>query len=113
MVPKRGSRFPDRSCSIAIWARPAALWPFVGPLARAMVPTEQSREGAVGQPLAAARRRGLFVAIVLSIGISQALAEAQHRAQPSWLDPALLEGAKKEGSVVVYTSTNEREGLPL
>ena len=25
----------------------------------------------------------------------------------------MLEAAKKEGSVVVYTSTNEREGLPL
>jgi iron(III) transport system substrate-binding protein len=32
---------------------------------------------------------------------------------PSWLDPTLLAAAKAEGSVVVYTSTNEREGLPL
>ena len=38
---------------------------------------------------------------------------AARRTVASWLDPALLEAAKKEGSVVVYTSTNEREGLPL
>ena len=34
--------------------------------------------------------------------------------KPSWLvDPALLEAAKKDGALVVYSSTNEQEGLPL
>src|SRR5947208_14993393 len=33
--------------------------------------------------------------------------------QPSWIDPALLAAGKAEGSLVVYTSTNEQEGLPL
>lgn len=35
---------------------------------------------------------------------------------PSWLasaDPALIEAARKEGALVVYSSTNEQEGLPL
>ena len=33
--------------------------------------------------------------------------------RPDWLDPALLEDARKEGSVTVYSTTNEEEGLPL
>jgi hypothetical protein len=32
---------------------------------------------------------------------------------PPWLDPALLPAAKAEGSLTVYSSTNEQEGLPL
>src|SRR5262249_62171026 len=31
----------------------------------------------------------------------------------SWLDPTLLAGAKAEGALRVYSSTNEQEGLPL
>ncbi|MEA2937290.1 MAG: iron(III) transport system substrate-binding protein [Alphaproteobacteria bacterium] len=34
-------------------------------------------------------------------------------AEPSWSDPKLLEAAKKEGSLVIYTSLNEEEGLPI
>ena len=30
-----------------------------------------------------------------------------------WIDPALLAFAKQEGSLVVYSSINEGEGLPL
>jgi iron(III) transport system substrate-binding protein len=30
-----------------------------------------------------------------------------------WIDPALLAAAKQEGALVVYSSINEREGLPL
>jgi iron(III) transport system substrate-binding protein len=60
----------------------------------------------------AAAARALAV-LALTLGVSPGLAAAQTQAQPSWLDPALLAAAKKEGSVVVYTSTNEREGLPL
>jgi iron(III) transport system substrate-binding protein len=36
---------------------------------------------------------------------------AQSTPSRAWLDPALLAAAKAEGSLVVYTSTNEREGL--
>src|SRR5215471_2391266 len=36
----------------------------------------------------------------------------QDAAHP-WLDPALLAAAKGEGSLIVYSSTNEQEGLPL
>jgi iron(III) transport system substrate-binding protein len=34
-------------------------------------------------------------------------------AEHPWLDPALLAAAKGEGSLIVYSSTNEQEGLPL
>ena len=34
-------------------------------------------------------------------------------ATPSWLDRSILEEARKEGSVTVYSTTNEEEGLPL
>jgi iron(III) transport system substrate-binding protein len=46
-------------------------------------------------------------------GLVLALAPAFGQSPPSrpWLDPALLAAAKQEGSLVVYTSTNEREGL--
>ena len=60
-------------------------------------------------PRMGARACGL-VAIALAVGASPGLAQTK---SPSWLDPTLLAAAKKEGSVVVYTSTNEREGLPL
>jgi iron(III) transport system substrate-binding protein len=33
--------------------------------------------------------------------------------KPSWLDASILEEARKEGSVTVYSTTNEEEGLPL
>jgi iron(III) transport system substrate-binding protein len=66
-------------------------------------------------PQAAALRA--LAALALTLGVFPGLAAAQTQPpQPpsaSWLDPALLAAAKKEGSVVVYTSTNEREGLPL
>lgn len=32
---------------------------------------------------------------------------------PAWLDPSLLADAQKEGSLTVYSTTNEEEGLPL
>src|SRR5687768_14643269 len=77
-----------------------------------MLGVEQNREGAM--PQAAAARALAALALTLGIFPGLAVAQAQSPSQsPSWLDPALLAGAKKEGSVVVYTSTNEREGLPL
>ncbi len=39
---------------------------------------------------------------------------AAQAGKPSWLvDDALLKAAQKEGNLVVYTTTNEREALPL
>src|SRR6185436_4186555 len=72
--------------------------------------TRKCGEGAMSALLAAAGRTGGLVSIVITLGASPGFAEAQ---SPAWLDPTLLEAAKREGSVVVYTSTNEREGLPL
>ena len=41
-------------------------------------------------------------------------ARAQPAARPSWLvDDALLAAAQKEGNLVVYTTTNEGEALPM
>ncbi|HLH93823.1 MAG TPA: extracellular solute-binding protein [Xanthobacteraceae bacterium] len=37
---------------------------------------------------------------------------AQNAAHP-WLDPTLAAAAKAEGTLIVYSSTNEQEGLPL
>jgi iron(III) transport system substrate-binding protein len=48
--------------------------------------------------------------VFLASDISPSVGEVQ---APTWLDRALLEAARREGPVVVYTSTNEREGLPL
>jgi hypothetical protein len=59
---------------------------------------------------AAAGYKRALAALALLLGASPALGETS---SPSWLDPSLLAAAKREGSVVVYTSTNEREGLPL
>ena len=60
------------------------------------------------------RLLGALAAIALVLGVSPGFGEAQSRSPSlSWLDPTLLEAAKREGAVVVYTSTNEREGLPL
>jgi iron(III) transport system substrate-binding protein len=76
-----------------------------------MLTVEQYREGAM--PQAAAARALAVLALTLGVLPGLAAAQAQPSQSPSWLDPALLAAAKKEGSVVVYTSTNEREGLPL
>jgi hypothetical protein len=42
--------------------------------------------------------------------VAQGLPSAPSR---PWLDPTLLPAAKAEGSLIVYSSTNEQEGLPL
>src|SRR5262245_21618560 len=52
------------------------------------------------------------LAATLSLWNTAALAQDK---TPSWLaqlDPKLVEAAKKEGQLVVYSSTNETEGLP-
>jgi len=53
--------------------------------------------------------------VALILGFAPADAQAQQQAPQSrpWLDPALLAAAKAEGTLTVYSSTNEQEGLPL
>ena len=50
--------------------------------------------------------------LALLLGVAPALAQG---APPSraWLDPTLLAAAKAEGTLTVYSSANEQEGLPL
>ena len=54
-------------------------------------------------------RLGGLAAVALSLG----LAPAAGQAPKPWLDQTLLAAAKKEGALVVYSSMNEQEGLPL
>jgi iron(III) transport system substrate-binding protein len=49
----------------------------------------------------------------LALVFSLAPAVAQAPQSRPWLDPALLAAAKAEGTLTVYSSTNEQEGLPL
>src|SRR3984893_17731436 len=50
--------------------------------------------------------------VVVILGLAPASAQGVP-APPPWLDPTLLPAAKAEGSLIVYSSTNEQEGLPL
>ena len=54
----------------------------------------------------------LLIAGALALNTAAALAQSATPDRP-WLDPALLAGAKAEGQVTIYSSTNEQEGLPL
>jgi iron(III) transport system substrate-binding protein len=49
----------------------------------------------------------------LAFGLVVSPSFAQGTAAHPWLDPSLLPAAKAEGSLIVYSSTNEQEGLPL
>src|SRR5258706_8510230 len=50
--------------------------------------------------------------LALSLSLVPVLGTGPAGAQPppSWLDPVLLPAAKAEGSLIVYSSTNEQEG---
>src|SRR5262245_11250672 len=48
----------------------------------------------------------------LLLGLAPALGQGNPPSRP-WLDPTLLAAAKAEGTLTVYSSTNEQEGLPL
>lgn len=48
--------------------------------------------------------------LALAFGLAPAYGQGNPR---PWLDPALLAAAKAEGTLTVYSSTNEQEGLPL
>jgi len=53
---------------------------------------------------------GLLSLALLFVALAPARAQsAATGAPPSWLDPGLLPAAKAEGSLVVYSSTNEQE----
>jgi len=70
----------------------------------------------IASPRAAAFGFALSLAAPLFALLGPVPARAQDTATtPSrpWLDPALLPAAKSEGSLIVYSSTNEQEGLPL
>ena len=62
-------------------------------------------------PAFVAACRGCVCFAALLIGLAPAL--AQSASSHPWLDPTLLAAAKAEGSLTVYSSTNEQEGLPL
>ncbi|MGH6771081.1 MAG: ABC transporter substrate-binding protein [Xanthobacteraceae bacterium] len=61
------------------------------------------------RPMTAGFRAGALAACALSLGLAPAAAEQVH----PWIDAKLLAAAKKEGTLVVYSSTNEREGLAM
>jgi iron(III) transport system substrate-binding protein len=55
-----------------------------------------------------------LVGFALAVGLASAHAQGVPSApSPPWLDQTLLPAAKAEGSLIVYSSTNEQEGLPL
>ena len=54
---------------------------------------------------------GLF-GLALVFGLTPAFGQGGSQDHP-WLDQSLLAAAKAEGTLIVYSSTNEQEGLPL
>src|SRR5262245_42170710 len=54
----------------------------------------------------------LFGGFIALAAVLSAMPSPAAKAQ-SWLDPALLEAARKEGTLVIYTSVNEEEALPV
>jgi iron(III) transport system substrate-binding protein len=55
-------------------------------------------------------RLGTLAAFALPFAVAPASGQSSKH---PWLDKALLAAAQKEGPLVVYSSMNEREGLPL
>jgi iron(III) transport system substrate-binding protein len=66
-----------------------------------------AREGTVSGNLTSLLRVGCF-----GLGLALWLAPAAAQT-PSWIVPELLQAAKAEGTLTVYSSMNEQEGLPL
>src|SRR5262249_38523851 len=59
-------------------------------------------------------RRSHWGYLAALAALAAALDAAPAAAQsPPWLDSTLLAAAKAEGSLIVYSSTNRQEGLPL
>jgi iron(III) transport system substrate-binding protein len=70
------------------------------------------REGKLG----IFRKTAICLHLAGLLAVGPALAPAHGQTTPAahpWLDPALLAAAKAEGTLIVYSSTNEQEGLPL
>src|SRR5436190_862773 len=70
--------------------------------------TAMAREGTVTGILTSSWRAGVFGLFSLVVWLSPAAAQT-----PSWIVPELLQAAKAEGTLTVYSSMNEQEGLPL
>jgi iron(III) transport system substrate-binding protein len=49
----------------------------------------------------------------LMVSASPALSQGAPAGAPSWIIPDLLKDAKAEGTLTIYSSMNEQEGLPL
>jgi iron(III) transport system substrate-binding protein len=56
---------------------------------------------------------GVRFCVLLGLVLSCGLVPAYGQGSPPWLDRSLLAAAKAEGTLTVYSSTNEQEGLPL
>src|SRR4051812_10226137 len=56
-----------------------------------------------------------FFGIALSLALAPAYGQGAQSAAADhpWLDPGLLKAAQAEGSLTIYSSMNEHEGLPL
>jgi iron(III) transport system substrate-binding protein len=90
----------------------------------ALQPAEKAEEFQVSQANCGGRGEGELSRVAarsgrptsplgfILVGALAVVAPVRAQSQ-SWLDPALLAAAKAEGSIVVYSSTNEQEGLPL
>ncbi len=64
----------------------------------------------MGGVRSAVARLGVPATLVVALGAAPAIGQIPER---PWLDPTLLAAAQKEGALVVYSSMNEQEGLPL
>jgi len=73
------------------------------------------RSRGIPEPREGPLRSGLLRALAIVALIAQGCAASAQPASDAhpWIDPALLAAAKPEGALVVYSSINEREGLPL
>jgi hypothetical protein len=60
-----------------------------------------------------AARAWLRCLIALSLATAAAPGRAQETQAPSWIIPDVAAAARAEGSLTVYSSMNEQEGLPL
>jgi iron(III) transport system substrate-binding protein len=54
----------------------------------------------------------LLAGVSLALGLAACCAPASAADAPSWLDPKLVDAARAEGALVIYSSINEEEGLP-
>src|SRR5271165_5740901 len=72
----------------------------------------QARAHAATSHFAPTRLALMLIAVLLGITPAASQGAPVSAARP-WLDATLLAAAKSEGSLIVYSSTNEQEGLPL